>query len=196
MEFTFGSLKTMNEAAFYYAALIRPGPVYEQSYRHSIDRPPALRYGPTMNMLGLDFTTGLAVLGAVLGIMNTWNAINQRRLRLRVRPTEAYSVLDGHHFGIEVINLSSFAVTIAEVGISEGWHSIKRGKRQAVLTPMIIDGGQWPRRLEAREAVSVFFDPNSLVNRERLEKAYARTSCGEVAYGTSPALRALRLRGN
>jgi hypothetical protein len=37
-----------------------------------------------------DMTTiALAALGAGLGVMNTWNALSQRRVRLVVRPTYA-----------------------------------------------------------------------------------------------------------
>jgi hypothetical protein len=37
-----------------------------------------------------DITTfGLASVGAVLGVLNTWNSLSQRRVRLVVRPTSA-----------------------------------------------------------------------------------------------------------
>jgi hypothetical protein len=58
-------------------------------------------------------TMGAAALGAGLGLMNTWNAMSQRRVRLRVRPAYATVVPAGAiAFCIEVINLSTFPVTI------------------------------------------------------------------------------------
>jgi hypothetical protein len=134
------------------------------------------------------FTIGAAALGAVLGIMNTWNSISQRRVRLRIRPAHAIGAPDGRHmFAIEVINLSTFAVTISDVGLCTR-RGIK-GPRHAVGLPLIIDGKPWPRRLEPREAVSAYFDHYSISDRQGIRKAYARTSCEEVAYGSSPALR-------
>lgn len=144
-------------------------------------------------------TLGLAVLGAVLGIMNTWNAMSQRRLQLRVRPAHAIGLdNDMRGFCIEVINLSAFAVTINEVGIIHGQSRSKSPARSMVAQPIVIDGGSWPRRLEPREAVSVYFDANTLGRPSSgFGKAYAKTGCGEIAYGDSPALRQLRqeLRG-
>jgi hypothetical protein len=140
-----------------------------------------------------DFITfGAALLGAALGIMNTWNAISQRRLRLRVRPAHAISMPHGTKaFSIEVINLSAFPVTITEVGFALK-KGIKKSRRFAVVQPIVIDGGPWPRRLEPRAAVTAYCDPSTLSGAEPIGKAYAQTSCDEVAYGDSPALEQLR----
>lgn len=136
-------------------------------------------------------TVGAAVLGAGLGIMNTWHSLNARRVRLRVRPAHAIMVPGGQRmFSIEVINLSMFAVTVAEVGFTLDGRRIGRGKRAAVSMPIVLDGKEWPRRLEARQSVSLYFElPDE---PQRISKAYARTSCGEVRYGDSPALRQIR----
>ena len=41
------------------------------------------------NLPWKDFVTlGAAVLGAALGIMNTWSSVNQRRVRLAVRQAD------------------------------------------------------------------------------------------------------------
>ena len=85
--------------------------------------------------------TGAAcgVVGAVLGIINTWSLASRNRLRLRVRPYFAVvqRMRNGNyvgiarHFGepfpddvaphlcVEVVNLSSFPVTISEVGFGD-----------------------------------------------------------------------------
>ncbi len=138
-------------------------------------------------------TLGAALLGAGLGIMNTWHAISARRVRLRVRPSFAIGPAGQQMFSIEVVNLSSFPLTISEVGFSLDWRDIDRGSRAAVTMPIVIDRKPWPRRLEAREAVSLYFDPpDPGRGGKMIGKAYAQTSCGEVCYGTSPALRQLR----
>ena len=50
-----------------------------------------------------------------------------------------------------------------------------------------------PVRLESREAESFYFDPmDANLMGETIGKAYARTSCGEVVYGITPALKQLR----
>jgi len=138
-------------------------------------------------------TIGAAVLGAGLGIMNTWQAMSQRWLRLRIRPCHAIAVPHGDDgFSIEIINLSTFSVTINEVGFTDDSQSIKCTGRFAITAPMLIDGKPWPRRLNSREAVSVFFTPPSYLRGRKIGKAYARTACGDVRYGDSPALQQLR----
>src|SRR5258708_2751573 len=94
-------------------------------------------------------TIGLASVCAVLGIMNTWNALSQRRVRLVVRPTYALDPngLRSPKLSISVTNHSSFPITINEVGYT-GSKGARRGRRVAILQPQVIDGKPWPRRLE------------------------------------------------
>jgi hypothetical protein len=138
-------------------------------------------------------TLAIAILGAALGILNLWRAYSADRVRLRVRPAFAFAVPNGEPmFSIGVVNLSKFAVTVSEVGFTLGGSSIK-SERAAVPMPRIKDGGNWPRRLESRESVSTYLDPASFSpNKKNIGHAYVRTSCGEVAYGTSPALKQLK----
>ncbi len=139
-------------------------------------------------------TIGLAFLGAALGVMNTWSALSQRRVRLVVRPTYA---LDPHGIrptmlSISVTNLSNFPMTVDEVGFT-GRDGARRGKRAMIAQPQVIDGKPWPRRLELREAVSLYFGVEDVQRDPKLlAKAYAGTECGVYAYGTSPALDQLR----
>lgn len=133
-------------------------------------------------------TLAIALLGAVLGILNTWIVIDQRRVRLRVSP--AYALAPGTvGFLIQVTNLSAFPMTVTEVGFT-----LPSNKRAVITDPMFMDGKGWPRRLEAREPVTTYFDPTTLPKGQMnvLGKAYAHTACGEWAYGTSPALQQLR----
>jgi hypothetical protein len=136
------------------------------------------------------FTISAAAVGAVLGIMNTWNSMSLRRVRLRVSPAHAIAPhFDGDMFVIEVTNLSAFPVTISEVGFSR---RADKGRRAAVAMPMVTDGKAWPRRLEAREAVTLLVPVDNLYGeRAAFGRAYAHTACGEFRYGTSPALKQL-----
>lgn len=135
-------------------------------------------------------TLSIAVLGAVLGLLNTWNAISARRVRLLVRTTFAYPITDldvPHMMGIEVINQSAFAVTVTEVGFLLSGTT----NRAAANFPRVIDGKPWPRRLEAREAVSTFVDPPQ-DTRFKVRAAYARLASGERITGKGPAIKDLR----
>ena len=137
-------------------------------------------------------TLALALLGAVLGVINTWHALDKTRVKLRVRPKHAIPLgaMDERlTFCIEVTNLSAFAVTIEEVGVS-----IKASdKRLAYTTPVLIDDGGWPRRLEPRTSVTIY-GHNPSKNGHRLKCAYATTACGVTKEGTSPAFKQLAKR--
>jgi hypothetical protein len=139
-------------------------------------------------------TLAIAVLGAVLGVINTWHNLDKARVKLRVRPAHAVPLGETDPnltFCVEVRNLSAFAVTISEVGV------LFRGTmdRGAVLQPVTPDGGQWPRRLEPRTSVTVYSHSPTSRNGHKLKCAYAKTQCGYTKTGTTPAFRQIA-RGN
>ena len=70
-------------------------------------------------------TIGLASVGAVLGVMNTWNTISQRRVRLIVRPTYAYHSAGGD------IPLISISVTNLKCISSHGFRSRIYGRSRS-----------------------------------------------------------------
>lgn len=133
-------------------------------------------------------TLGIALLGAVLGVWNAWQASRERAVRFRVRATQAIG-LGGTGpicLSIEVANLSSFPVTIEEVGLTVGK---PRGSlpRRAMIPPDSIVRGSLPMRIEARHSGTIVCWARELPD-DGYNHAYARTSGGEIAYGTSPAL--------
>ena len=140
-------------------------------------------------------TLSLASIGAVLGVLNTWRAYDRDRPRLRVIPKHAIPVGGADPrltFCIEVINLSTFPLTVAEVGLL--YHGTKQ--RAAIVYPALADGGGWPRRLEARSAVTAYLSGEGLDARtHRIRCAYAKTDCGLTFEGTTPALRQLAGQG-
>ena len=128
---------------------------------------------------------------AVLGLVNTWHSLDRTRVKLQVRPKHAIPVGAADlrlTFCIEVTNLSSFAITVEEVGVLfNGTDS-----RGAYVQPVLLDGGPWPRRLEPRTSVTVYGEPPSGSQQgHSLKCAYARTACGVLARGTSPAFKQL-----
>ena len=131
----------------------------------------------------------LAIFAALLSILNTWHALDRsRRLNLKITPAHAFplgAVDPSINFSIEVTNLSEFAVTIQEVGLLyEGTE-----KPGTLLSPILLDGGTWPRRLEPRTAVSVYAQAPLPNGGPRIRCVYARTACGQTLTGNSPALQ-------
>lgn len=137
-------------------------------------------------------TLALALLGAVLGIINTWHALDRTRVKLRVRPKHAIplgAVDERLNFCIEITNLSAFAVTVSEAGVA-----LKASdKRLAYTSPVLIDEGGWPRRLEPRTSVTIYGQAPSTSGR-KLKCAYAKTACGVMREGTSPAFKQMAER--
>ena len=143
----------------------------------------------------------IALLGAVLGVMNTWREMMKDRVKIKIIPKigcfmrggflAAESNLERMPKGIpyilciEVINMSSFAVTISEVGFGQ------KELRHVLTEARTISKKPFPTRLEPREAVTVFqsgcwdLEPNIM----RRAVAYARTVCNIVRYGSSPAFK-------
>jgi len=159
-----------------------------------------------MQVMGTPFelrdflTAGCAVLGAGLGVLNTITSLNQRRVKLRVTPKFSVRTERGVYShkteipansvpAIEVINLSEFPVTISEAGFS-----LRRDTGRLTPTPPFLnDDKPWPRRLESRESVTIYF-PSAAKLPSNLHLAYATTDCEETRYGDSPALKAFRAR--
>jgi hypothetical protein len=133
-------------------------------------------------------TLAIAVLGAVLGVINTWHGLDKSRVKLLVRPKHAipFGGVDPRiTFCIEVINLSAFAVTVEDVGV------LFKGtdQRGSLFQPILPDGGSWPRRLEPRSSVTVYGQRPVAPTGTVIKCAYAKTQCGYTETGTTPALK-------
>ena len=140
-------------------------------------------------------TLSIAILGAVLGILNTWKSIDKDRVKIKVVPKMAVPVgtkISGQStLAIDVTNLSTFPVVISEVGVL--YHGTKN--RGAVIRPIIIDGGAFPRKLDPRTSFTAYTQPNVLENTHghMVKCAYASTDCGLMVKGNSPALKQMVL---
>jgi hypothetical protein len=144
-----------------------------------------------LSVEGLTF--GLAIIGAVLGILNTWHAISQSKPKMRVRMLHTYSTpkVELVGFSIDVTNLSSFALTVTEVGfsLSPWW---RRDIERLYLNQHKAAGHDLPVRLEPRQSASFYFQ-GKMEGRppKKITAAYAKTDCGVYFRGTTPALKQL-----
>lgn len=133
-------------------------------------------------------TLAIAVIGAVLGVINTWRTIDRGRVKLRVVPTHAIpygGAPQNIRFCVQVTNLSEFAVTIDDAGVF--FHDTKN--RGSIINPVFADNGPWPRRLEPRTSLSIYSELPRQKDGRKIKRAYVRTQCGRIKTGTSPALR-------
>lgn len=142
---------------------------------------------------------GIAVVGAVLGVINTCTTYRRGKVRLKVLPGVYRNVAggaltriempedpnerwDGVH--IEVMNVGYLPVTVDGVGFER-----HNGTRLTSLRHLMRDGGSFPRRLEARASFTVFFPGDAALHG--VKTAYANTACGCTFRGTSPVARHL-----
>ncbi len=151
----------------------------------------------------------IALLGAVLGVLNTWYFYKSNRVRIRVVPKLAFDMSSGRYitsecddqsrqlqangaqqrWAIEVINLSAFPLTIDEVGFSD--HTVMGN--YAMVQPELSRGKTWPVRLKPREKVVYYSTDGTLLPGRVLANpcAYAKTDCGYCFYGESLILSKL-----
>jgi len=136
-------------------------------------------------------TLALALVGAVLGIMNMWRSISHDKPKIKVTPRRALPFGDADpriDFSIEAVNLGAVAVTVCELGF---FHNGTSG-RSSITVPIIFDGGPWPRRLEPRTAVTVHGRSDLIDGKKHpIRCAYAMTDCGLTFKGNSGALKAI-----
>ena len=134
-------------------------------------------------------TLAIALVGAVLGIMNMWRSISHDKPKIKVTPKRAFPVGGADQridFSIEAVNLGAVAVTICELGFFH--HGT--ATRSSLVVPIIIDGGPWPRRLEPRTSITVYGTSDRIgASKHSIRCAYAMTDCGLTFKGNSGALK-------
>lgn len=150
-----------------------------------------------------------AFIGMILGVMNFLRSLHKDKVRLKVIPkavleatydegmnTNGY-ILSAEDFqkfrdlfAFEIVNLSSFPVTVDEVGLKSRW----RKSKLALLTPIAADNGVWPRELQPRKSVLVYAKLSSILDaamKGDIGTAYVKTVCNHIFYGNSKALKLL-----
>jgi len=133
-------------------------------------------------------TVSIASVGAVLGHLNTWRAIDRDRPKLRVTPAHAipFGGVDPRlTFCVEIINLGAIPLTVTEVGVFYSGTT-----QRSTMMPVMLDGGSLPRLLEPRTSISVLARKEDISPPgHRIRSAFAATACGLTFKGTSVALR-------
>ncbi len=128
-------------------------------------------------------TLFIAIVGAGLGIMNTWRAFGRDRVRLRLisrRVVPRPGIDPRIKLCVDITNLSTFPITIKEVGV------FYRGSRRRSVNkdPMTLDTGDFPRRLEPRTLFTVCLFQDLLEESKDgcpVKSVYVSTDCGAVA---------------
>ncbi len=136
-----------------------------------------------------------AAIGALLGIFNTWHGWRSRNVNLKVIPisvtvkyeerADSGSVITKPYVapGVKIVNLSSFAVTLEEVG-----YELQDGQQYALSridSVGRISGGMYApdkllRQIQPRGSLRMLgkSSDESNLNNKRIHKVYARTACG------------------
>lgn len=125
------------------------------------------------------------VVGAVLGVINTWKAFDRDKVRLKVVPLYTLYESGEQGLAIEVTNLSYFAVTITEVGFT-----LRGSDERLVFLPPLLTGFRPPQRMEPRTRFTAYLDAAACHHPgfATVNVACATTACGQRFSGTSPAL--------
>jgi hypothetical protein len=142
-------------------------------------------------------TLAIAVAGLLLGIRSAWREHKRDRVALRVIPKLAYPIgspkLASPCLAFEIVNDSTFPVTASEVGVL--YHDSE--ERGILHNPIQIDGGTWPRRLDAMSSVTVYAASGAIREDQyrQIRCAYVTTGNGKVFRGHSPALKVVTSLG-
>jgi len=151
-----------------------------------------------MNLTQITAIVGAScgITGLVLGIINTWHQLRRDKIRLKVVPQFCF-ILQGmqkyeYNFSIEIINLSEFPLVIEDLGFQ-----MRDGNKLTYgVVPGIERGGNLPVRLEPRTSYSKILKINdSDLDFHNIKCAYAKTQCGSVIFGSSPALKQVIKKG-
>lgn len=120
------------------------------------------------------------LLGAVLGIMNTWKAYIRDKPHVRVKLIsyiERHTDIDALAF--EITNLSMFPITIEEIGVIPKKAS---DRRYAIDRDGFDCDFPFPCRLESRTSFTARLKPitENRIWSERPKFVYARTGCSLI----------------
>lgn len=126
------------------------------------------------------------VIGTAISVLSFKQTVSGQTPKLNVIPVPGWTTPQLIPcVCVEVVNLSSFPVTISEIGLN--CHS----GRRYVAIGFLTNGSQLPQRVEPRASLTAYFLAAD-VDINLVTTAFAKTSCGHVQEGDSPAWRQLR----
>ena len=147
-------------------------------------------------------TLAIAITGAVTGILglifnflSTWRTFDRDRVKLKV--VQKWAIFSHPVLGsqdtlcVEVTNLGFIPVTLSRVVFP-----IDGSNEELHFTPHPMSQEKLPKRLEPRESVTVYTEPDLVTSAPfgRVSSARAWTACGRKIDGTSPALKTVAAR--
>ncbi len=122
-------------------------------------------------------TTALAVLGAVLGVMNAWRNYVHDRVSIDLILNYGISTRGEETVIVTVRNLSRFAVTIDSVSLVL---PRRRHLALAMLSGCLFDPHGLPVRLESRTSLTVYVPVAALPDNffDLVRRVSVTTACG------------------
>lgn len=133
-------------------------------------------------------TLAVALLGAALGILNTWQSFYRNRLRVSVSPRKAIAAGQEPRLCFEIVNRGYLPVTISGIGLRL---RRPRHRHYFAFLARTIDGAALPQRMEPRTSMTLFMpidaDHDPLIREAR--DAFVTTACGRTFRGNSQTLR-------
>jgi hypothetical protein len=130
----------------------------------------------TLTVTRDDITLAIAVLGAVLGLLNTLRALAKDRPRLRVNVKGWLTGYGDSGFCIEIANTGFVPVSVSQVGIL-----LRRPRGQVFLfAPYGIGVQSFPHALGPGESMTVYAPPGTDEHPAlaHATRAFARTATG------------------
>jgi len=125
-------------------------------------------------------TLALAVIGAVLGVLNTWRNLVADRVRVRLEVGHGFLAdPSNYRLFLEIRNLSSFPVTITHVELE----LLGSSDHLQIPAPLFTHGETLPVRLESRTACTVLAMPPEYPSLTDIRRAYVLTACGRKITG-------------
>jgi hypothetical protein len=136
-------------------------------------------------------TFGLGIIGTFLGITNFIRALISDRVRLRIRCYPLAIINPGNVVEeiccVEVVNLSSFPVTLKEVALEPPSPFLRRHRERFVnMIYACRNGERLPVRIDPRDSVQVYYKNKSAMEMliKQSHQVIAETACGKICYGS------------
>ncbi len=129
---------------------------------------------------------GLALLGSILGLIQTVLQFTKTRVRMRVRCYPLAELKPGNvikeYACVEVANLSAFPITIKSISFE---HRMKQSGCMSVLGGACLDGKRLPLRVDPRDAIQVCYDniDGIVCTIKQCSRVIVKTACGATRFG-------------